>query len=326
MKLNKKATALGGLAALAVVGGTWAYFNQTTTIHNALSTDDKGYSTITEEHFNPGSEWAPGSEVTKEVGTTNTGDYPVLVRVTMSEDWMRGEGDKKASILDSKIILNKDNIKNNYNKFMLPAQANAEDGKTNGDASVVKKHFQPEGTGKEAWLWSAADGYWYYLDILDPTETTTPLLNSIQLIEDVDMGKVGRTYKYAVVSKVEGEPGQKPDYDAEEWKPLTIADLGDNATEQDWADAAHAALVNALKEDFDADDEDQLAAKLANYDVYTYLDNSVEDGLEGYSNAEYTLDITTEVLQATPEALKTSWPDAPQKIKEKVNGLANSGN
>jgi predicted ribosomally synthesized peptide with SipW-like signal peptide len=34
MKMNKKAAALGGLAAVAVVGGTWAYFNQTAAITN----------------------------------------------------------------------------------------------------------------------------------------------------------------------------------------------------------------------------------------------------------------------------------------------------
>ena len=38
MKMNKKAAALGGLAAVAVVGGTWAYFNQTAAITNPFST------------------------------------------------------------------------------------------------------------------------------------------------------------------------------------------------------------------------------------------------------------------------------------------------
>ena len=38
MKLNKKIFAVSGLAALAVVGATWAYFNQSTSITNPLST------------------------------------------------------------------------------------------------------------------------------------------------------------------------------------------------------------------------------------------------------------------------------------------------
>ena len=84
--MNKKLTAIGGLAALAVVGGTWAFFTQDTTIHNKLTTDGM-YGLNTTEKFNPGSEWAPGTEVEKKITVKNTGTGAVLVRVKMDENW-----------------------------------------------------------------------------------------------------------------------------------------------------------------------------------------------------------------------------------------------
>ena len=50
MKMNKKAAALGGLAAVAVVGGTWAYFSQSAEITNPFSTGSYGGSIV--ESFN----------------------------------------------------------------------------------------------------------------------------------------------------------------------------------------------------------------------------------------------------------------------------------
>ena len=96
MKMNKKAAALGGLAALVAVGGTWAYFNQTAAITNPFHTEG-GYETSVIEHFNPsdGEDWKPGVTVNKEVIASNTGDADVLVRVTMDEVWRRGDEDLK---------------------------------------------------------------------------------------------------------------------------------------------------------------------------------------------------------------------------------------
>ena len=37
-KMSKKATALAGLGVLAVVGGTFAYYNQTVSLENPLNT------------------------------------------------------------------------------------------------------------------------------------------------------------------------------------------------------------------------------------------------------------------------------------------------
>ncbi|CBL36195.1 hypothetical protein CL3_16080 [butyrate-producing bacterium SM4/1] len=51
--MKRKIAALGGLAALAAVGGTWAYFNQTAAITNPFHTEG-GYETSVIEHFKPG--------------------------------------------------------------------------------------------------------------------------------------------------------------------------------------------------------------------------------------------------------------------------------
>ena len=50
--MNKKSkVAVAGVAAVALVGGTLAYWNQTTTINNPFSTNSYGGETV--EEFNP---------------------------------------------------------------------------------------------------------------------------------------------------------------------------------------------------------------------------------------------------------------------------------
>lgn len=306
MKMNKKVTALGGLAALAVVGGTWAYFNQTTTIHNALSTKENGYGTITEEHFNPGSDWQPGSEVTKKVGTTNVGDYPVLVRVKMEEDWTR-DG---ASITKYNGFSSTKNGANDNSKFLDAKQLQPIDGDTTNDEnSVVQKNFDPASGNK--WI-PGEDGYWYYKGALQPKDSTDNLLESITLIPDVDMGVQGRTYKFAVTNKGAESPSYDSEYD-ETSNPTGWAELavdGDSEWDDErWAEAAHEALKEALKTRFNVSTDDDLTSELSNHEVYMYMDNSIDQKKRGYSGAEYTLDITTEVIQATENAVKNteSW-------------------
>ena len=99
MKLNKKIFAVSGLAALAVVGATWAYFNQSTSITNPLSTGT--YATSMVERFTPKTDWQPGVTVDKWVAAENTGDYDVLVRVKMDESWTRKSESKPFATIKS---------------------------------------------------------------------------------------------------------------------------------------------------------------------------------------------------------------------------------
>ena len=86
---NKKAAAILGVAAVALVVGTFAYFTQTSTIDNPFDTGK--YSTVVTEDFKPkdGEDWEPGVEVNKDLYVHNTGDRNVVVRVKFEDIWTR---------------------------------------------------------------------------------------------------------------------------------------------------------------------------------------------------------------------------------------------
>lgn len=216
MKMNKKVTALGGLVALAAVGGTWAYFNQTAEITNPFDTGKYGGSVI--EHFNPsdGGDWQPGATVDKEVIAQNTGDQPLLVRVKMAETWSRNE---MAGTLPN--ITSADG-----EAFLVVDQVDAEDGDTVGDQTVVRKNF----ANNNMWT-QGGDGYWYYNGQLAPGTSTEALLESVTLAENVDLGKYTTTYQYCTT---EGK-NSLPDGETE-W---TVAPGGEK--DSDMLAAAEAA-------------------------------------------------------------------------------------
>lgn len=83
-KMSKKATALAGLGVLAVVGGTFAYYNEKVSLENPLTTG-KYENELIEDYTPPTEELKPGATLDKKVGAKNTGDYPVMVRIKMDE-------------------------------------------------------------------------------------------------------------------------------------------------------------------------------------------------------------------------------------------------
>lgn len=180
--MKRKIAALGGLAALAAVGGTWAYFNQTAAITNPFHTEG-GYETSVIEHFNPadGQEWKPGVTVDKDVIASNTGDADVLVRVKMQEEWNRQvEGRLELlNVFDS-----------SQGEFLSPYQKDSEDGTVEGDKTVVEKEIN-----NTDWT-LGEDGYWYYKTRLAAHKDSESLLKSVTLLDDLDMGKYEDTFAY----------------------------------------------------------------------------------------------------------------------------------
>ena len=195
MKMNKKAAALGGLAAVAVVGGTWAYFNQTAAITNPFSTGSYGGSIV--ESFNPseGDNWQPGATVDKEVVAENTGNSPLLVRVKMAETWSRND--------QNMIAINSEK----QPAFTEVKQADAEDGLVESDQTVVWKNLAEN----DAWT-QGEDGYWYYKGQLAPGATTESLLESVTLDKDTDMGLYTTTYKYCTTDGKDSKPDDKTEW------------------------------------------------------------------------------------------------------------------
>lgn len=290
--MNKKLTAIGGLAALAVVGGTWAFFTQDTTIHNKLTTEGE-YGLNTTEKFNPGSEWAPGTEVEKKITVKNTGKGAVLVRVKMDENWAYQTNPEK---LFGEWASEKDPL-----AFLEVSESLTNDGDPSDDVSTVvhknldEDNIQLDATAKQDKWYFAEDGYWYFCDKLEGREATVNLLNSIKLDEKTDMGKIANTYYYIVVEKNADEP----DFNAETWTEMSAA------TE----DEAQKELAG-------------IAERQENKgkDIYMTLETKTEEKAKGYSDAGYTLNITTEAVQATPEAVAAEWnnEDVPTELLNSI--------
>lgn len=286
--MNKKLTAIGGLAALAVVGGTWAFFTQDTTIHNKLTTDGM-YGLNTTEKFNPGSEWAPGTEVEKKITVKNTGTGAVLVRVKMDENWAYKD-------TPNKFFGEWNSGQTEFTHIQLdnPADGNPADDLS----SVVHKNLDEANIQLEAvanpdkW-YLAEDGYWYFCDKLEGGEATANLLKSIMLDENTDMGLIANKYYYTVVDK----GSEEPEFDAKTWIEME-ATTEEEAQEE-------LAKIAAQEENKDKD-------------IYMTLETKTDESAKGYSDAGYTLNITTEAVQATPDAVKAEWTTAPAELMEDI--------
>lgn len=249
MRKNTKIAGAAGLAAIMLVGGTFAYFNQTMKVENPFDTGK--YDTKVTEDFKPqdGENWDPGAEVNKDVNVLNTGDYDVLVRVKFDEKWVNKDTDAT--------------VKENAGMDDSTSQDNATDGLVEKDGSVVAKTLN-----KENWVYNGADGYWYYNQNLKAGGETGTFLDAVKLLEDADMGNYIVTNYYTTAA-------DKPAEDAIGTDPATqwVAYTGDMPK-----DATHNMVLT--KQDPDK---------------------------TGYGNADYTLTITTQTVQATNAAMQDAF-------------------
>ncbi|SHJ30976.1 BsaA family SipW-dependent biofilm matrix protein [Hespellia stercorisuis] len=174
---NKKLAAVTGVAAIAIIGGSLAYFNQSMTVENPFDTSK--YATELVEDFHPGDgdNWEPGSEVNKDIEIQNTGDYDVITRVKFDETWTRKDG--TVAYVDNTGINN------------TTSQTDPADGLTTDDYSVVAKNL----INSSDWFYNESDGYYYYLKPVKAGENTGKFLDSVTLLENADMG-VYSTVKY----------------------------------------------------------------------------------------------------------------------------------
>ncbi len=250
MRRNKKIAGVAGLAAIMVVGGTFAYFNQTMTVTNPFDTGK--YDTNVVEDFNPGDgdNWEPGAEVNKDVTVKNTGDYDVLVRVKFDEKWVNKT--------------DKDWVKTNTGMDDTTSQADATDGLVADDESVVTKTLKKE--NKDKWVYNKTDGYWYYKSNLAPDTDTGVFLDAVTLLEDADMGAYTVTNYY---TKAETAP------DADK--------IGTDPTTQ-WVEYTENVPDGAR---------------------HSMAVTKQDPKKPGYGNADYTLTITAQTVQATDAALAT---------------------
>ena len=85
---NKKKIAFGAaaLAVVMVAAGTYAWFSTTDKTKTNVFGMDNFDVTITEAFDTPEVPLVPGADITKEVGVTNSGNVPVVVRVKLEEN------------------------------------------------------------------------------------------------------------------------------------------------------------------------------------------------------------------------------------------------
>lgn len=249
MRTNKKIAGAAGLAVIMLIGGTFAYFNQTMNVKNPFDTGK--YDTTVTEDFKPeeGENWEPGAEVNKDVTVKNTGDYDVLVRVKFDEKWVNKD--------------TKQTVKENDSMNDSTSQDDATDGLVDKDGSVVAKTLK-----KDKWIYNAADGYWYYKENLKSKTDTGIFLDAVKLLEDADMGNYVVTNYYTTAA-------DKPAEDA----------IGSDPSTQ-WV-----AYTGTMPKD-------------ATHNMVLTKQDPVKTG---YGNADYTLTITAQTVQATEAAMKDAF-------------------
>lgn len=329
MKMKKKSMAmfLVGVLALTLIAGSLAYYSATVPVKNPMETDV--YSSRTIEYFPPPVPLEPGSKVDKEVGAQNTGDYDLVIRIKMDEEWTRG-GKSFASLTSddgSKFL-----VPNNLMAKQAGGTAGEKDGKTAGDESVIYKDMVGVNGSNATWMYGG-DGYWYYKRILPAKQQTEPLMDYLVAAKNMDMGKynnsgelVSSTAPAAMEPLIQQYEAKEKAFNtarAEYEKALAVYESVRNQTNKNALDAKRVIMnnardeVNAAYAAADAKYAWKTEDKLAPGETFTYKmsTNEIDDKLKGYAEADYVLTITTDFCQATPDAVGTEWGKIPDSVR-----------
>ncbi len=337
MKSKKKLIAIAGILGVAVVGGTFAYFTQTDALTNRFHTGT--YETKLVEDFKPkdGENWEPGTTVNKDVHIENDGTVPVVVRVSFAEKWVRkGDGDTDAAAdpfysvdtTDKEMPVAPSFVLIGYgddepaaqarmrNKFENIYQSSPVDGEASAevDDSVVLKalHVGMNAADEEDdgyWIYNPQDGYYYFTRVLegkasetsDPDKTTR-LLDSVKLIDNVDMGKFEEKKYYTTEGNPEAPDTDPVNAEIKDW--YEFATMSDASRPEGYRYATTHEMAELLKE--------------SKSEPITFMksETQIVPGLEGYSNADYTLTITAQTVQATDKAVEEIFGVKLEDMKE----------
>ncbi len=82
---KKAALGLAGLAAVAAIGGTWAYWNQNLSVNNEFKAGNFDSDIV--EEFKPEEDWLPGETVEKVVSVKNSGNVDMAVMTKITQKW-----------------------------------------------------------------------------------------------------------------------------------------------------------------------------------------------------------------------------------------------
>ena len=162
------------------------------------------------------------------------------------------------------------------------------DGEVEEDESVIKKIL-----GVNNWV-AAEDGYWYWNGVLDADGgKTDPLLKELVMASNIDLGFYDEKEYYAIVGKDDSEP---PFYKK------------DGAINEDvWKTASWETPEQMLQWADEKDAEGELKNIKPDQKMYRRSVSSVDEEKTGYSDARYTLTITSEFVQANADAVDATW-------------------
>lgn len=205
---KKAALGLAGIAAVAVIGGTWAYWSQDLTATNEFETG-KFDSDIVEQFTPPAvGEWLPGVTTEKNVKVTNSGDVDMALVAEITQEWNR-EGEslpiRFAAPDPSPITWGYENAavinwgENTAMHDITAIDSVAEEAREMGITASVSSLGDSE--AKDKWvLVDVSDDYskliFVYNGIVPAGEETPELLNSVTLNSKIESWVSEKNYFY----------------------------------------------------------------------------------------------------------------------------------
>lgn len=200
---KKAALGLAGIAAVAVIGGTWAYWSQDLTATNEFETGK--YDSDLKEQFTPPAvgEWVPGESVDKKVWVTNSGDVDMAVGVVLSQEWTSESG-SAPSLLFPTGESEEYAAQIGWSESVVALRGAEQAGKEVGIETTVDSLSDAE--GKWVLVGTAENGdegydklYFIYNGILEANDWVkkeTPLLvENVTLNSKIEAGVLSKTYE-----------------------------------------------------------------------------------------------------------------------------------
>lgn len=268
MKTNKKPLiALAVLAMVGIVAGTIAYFTSTAEFPNVFRT--KTYNTELTEEFKSPEDWTPGTTTKKLVEIKNTGNIPLVARVSYTELWEPIEGAPLSNTLeDGTPVVSLNGI--------------------DGTKWTLREETLEDGTKKN---------YYYYNDIIAPAEEgkapeAVKFMDSVTFNENVNIDYDETTVETYATTEDESDAVTVTITKDDEENTIYVFKSKDGSVIATETVAKNAELTTEQKAPISGK---KLIKQTKKY----------ESKKDGYAGATYTLTIKIETVQA--DKYKEAW-------------------
>lgn len=203
----KKRAALGlaGLAAVAAIGGTWAYWNQNLSVDNNFQAGNFDSDIV--EKFEPEEDWLPGETVEKVVSVKNSGNVDMAVMAKITQKW---DGERMVfTDLSGKEAYAAQVQWGNVAAFASPDTAEA--GLSIGIADTVDSFAEAEGqwvlTDVQKLDDSSMDLYFVYSEIVAQEGVTNNLVESVTMNPLIQSAVIEKVYEAGKEDPIEVKSG-----------------------------------------------------------------------------------------------------------------------